>query len=40
MTRLVDAEDFGVRSLGRLFAFIYGRNLDAALPHPIHEIEQ
>jgi len=36
---VLDGEGFGVRTFGRLFALIYGRNLDRAIPRLIAEIE-
>jgi hypothetical protein len=36
---VVDGEGFGVAVFGRLFAAIYARSLDRAIPRLIHEIE-
>ena len=36
---VLDGEGFGAALFGRLFAAIYARNLDRAIPHLIHEIE-
>jgi hypothetical protein len=36
---LLDAEGFGVGVFGRLFAAIYARNLDRAIPRLVREIE-
>ena len=36
---VLDGEGFGAAVFGRLFAAIYARNLDRAIPHLIHEIE-
>lgn len=36
---IVDVEGFGAGSLGRLFAAIYARNLDRAIPNLIREME-
>ena len=35
----VGGSGMGVGSLGRLFAWVYGRNLDAAIPRLVAEIE-
>jgi hypothetical protein len=35
----VDVSGFGVGTLGRLFARIYGKNLDAAIPRLVAELE-
>ena len=37
---LLDGEGFGVGTFGRLFALIYARNLDRAIPRLIDEIER
>lgn len=37
---VLDGEGFGVGVLGRLFASIYARNLDQAIPRLIRELEQ
>ncbi len=39
ITFLIDATGFGVTLLGRLFAAIYARNLDRAIPNLIGELE-
>jgi carbon monoxide dehydrogenase subunit G len=39
LTWVVGAEGFGVAVFGRLFAAIYNRNLDRAIPHLIDEIK-
>ena len=36
---ILDAEGFGVGVFGRLFAAIYARSLDRAIPHLVREIE-
>ena len=36
---LLDGEGFGAAVFGRLFAALYARNLDRAIPNLIHEIE-
>ena len=36
---VLDGEGTGVRSIGRVFAAIYARNLDRAIPNLIDEIE-
>lgn len=40
LTWIVDAEGFGVSIFGRLFAAVYNRNLDRAIPHLIVEMQQ
>ena len=35
---VIEAEDFGVSVLGRLFARIYNKNLDTAIPLLVAEI--
>jgi len=37
---VLDGEGFGVSVLGRLFARIYARNLDRAIPNLIEELER
>jgi len=37
---VLDGEGFGVGVFGRLFAAVYARNLDRAIPNLIHEIER
>jgi len=36
---VVDAEGFGVETIGRIFAAIYSRNLDRAIPRLVAEIK-
>jgi hypothetical protein len=36
----LDGEGFGVGAFGRLFAFIYSRNLDRAIPRLVRELER
>ena len=38
ITFVVDAEGFGASVIGRLFAMVYNRNLDAAIPALISEM--
>ena len=40
LTWIVACEGFGTAILGRLFAIIYNRNLDKAIPNLIAEMEQ
>jgi hypothetical protein len=35
----IDGAGFGARTLGRIFAWVYARNLDRAIPNLIKEIE-
>lgn len=40
ITFVLDGEGFGVRVFGRLFASIYARKLDRAIPNLIKELEE
>ncbi len=40
ITFVLDGEGFGVGIFGRIFAAIYARNLDRAIPNLIEELEQ
>jgi hypothetical protein len=37
---VLDGEGFGAAVFGRLFAAIYARNLDRAIPHLVAELER
>lgn len=37
---VLDGEGFGIGVFGRLFAAIYARNLDRAIPNLVHELER
>lgn len=39
LTWIVEAEGFGVSALGRIFAKVYCRNLDVAIPNLIREMD-